>query len=52
VLDRDVTGEQRFGAAGFSEAEIAVAREVERLSRDWELAPYQVSLAWLLSRPR
>ena len=38
-------------AAGFSDAEIGIAREVDRLSRDWGLAPYQVSLAWLLSRP-
>src|SRR3954453_17822664 len=51
VLDREVTGDQRFGAAGFTEAEIAVAREVDRLSRAWGLAPYQVSLAWLLSPP-
>ncbi len=51
VLDRDVAGDQRFGAAGFTEAEIALAREVERLSRAWGLSPYQVSLAWLLSRP-
>src|SRR4051794_16255176 len=50
VLDREVSGDQRFGAAGFSDAEIAVAREVDRLSREWGLAPYQVSLAWLLSR--
>jgi aryl-alcohol dehydrogenase-like predicted oxidoreductase len=51
VLDREVSGDQRFGAAGFSDAEIAVAREVDRLGREWGLAPYQVSLAWLLSRP-
>ncbi|MFB9543144.1 aldo/keto reductase [Micromonospora sagamiensis] len=51
VLDRDVAGDQRFGAAGFTEAEIAVGREVDRLGRAWGLAPYQVSLAWLLSRP-
>ena len=51
VLDRKVAGDQRFGAAGFSEAEIALAREVDRLSRAWGLTPYQVSLAWLLSRP-
>ena len=51
VLDREVSGDQRFGAAGFTDAEIAVAREVDRLSREWGLAPYQVSLAWLLSRP-
>ncbi|GAA3558168.1 aldo/keto reductase [Microlunatus spumicola] len=51
VLDREVSGDQRFGAAGFGAAEIALAREVDRLSRDWGLAPYQVSLAWLLARP-
>lgn len=51
VLDRDVSGDQRFAGAGFNDAEIAVARQVERLSRTWGLAPYQVSLAWLLSRP-
>jgi aryl-alcohol dehydrogenase-like predicted oxidoreductase len=51
VLDRDVAGDQRFGAAGFTDAEIALAREVERLSRAWGLELYQVSLAWLLSRP-
>jgi aryl-alcohol dehydrogenase-like predicted oxidoreductase len=51
VLDRDVAGDQRFAGPGFSDAEIAVAREVDRLSRSWGLQPYQVSLAWLLSRP-
>jgi 1-deoxyxylulose-5-phosphate synthase len=51
VLDRDVVGDQRFAGPGFSEAEMAIAREVERLSCEWGLAPYQVSLAWLLSRP-
>ncbi len=51
VLDRDVVGDQRFQGAGFPESEIAIAREVERLSREWGRQPYQVSLAWLLSRP-
>jgi 1-deoxyxylulose-5-phosphate synthase len=51
VLDRDVAGDQRFSGAGFTDAEIAIAREVDRLSRAWGLQPYQVSLAWLLSRP-
>ncbi len=51
VLDRDVSGDERFGAPGFSEAEISVARQVWRLSREWGLSAYQVSLAWLLSRP-
>jgi aryl-alcohol dehydrogenase-like predicted oxidoreductase len=51
VLDREVAGDQRFGAAGFSDAEIAVARKVDALAGEWALAPYQISLAWLLSRP-
>jgi len=51
VLDRDVVGDQRFQGSGFPESEIAIARAVERLSRAWGLQPYQVSLAWLLSRP-
>jgi aryl-alcohol dehydrogenase-like predicted oxidoreductase len=51
VLDREVSGDQRFQGSGFSESEIAIARELDRLSRAWGLAPYQVSLAWLLSRP-
>src|SRR6478672_7636876 len=38
VLDREVSGDQRFSGVGFSEAEIGIAREVDRLSRDWELA--------------
>ena len=28
-----------------------IGRAVERLSQEWGLQPYQVSLAWLLSRP-
>ncbi|MGO4586648.1 aldo/keto reductase [Arthrobacter sp. 2RAF6] len=51
VLDREISGDQRFAGAGFTDAEIALARETERLSRAWGLAPYQASLAWLLSRP-
>ena len=50
VLDREVVGDQRFSGAGFSDAEIGIAREVERLSREWGLEPNQTSLAWLLSR--
>ena len=51
VLDRAIAGDQRFGAAGFSDDEISLARKVDALARDWDLALYQVSLAWLLSRP-
>ena len=51
VLERPVHGDKRFAGAGFSEAEVGIGRTVERLGQDWGLRPYQVSLAWLLSRP-
>ena len=51
VLTRDIAGGQRYGGPGFTEAEIAVARELDRLAREWGLGMQQVSLAWLLSRP-
>src|SRR3982751_929789 len=44
VLDRDIAGDKRYGGPGFTEAEIAVARELDRLARDWGLEMYQVSL--------
>ena len=40
-----------FRRAGFTDTELEIGRAVERLSQDWGLQPYQVSLAWLLSRP-
>lgn len=51
VLNREVSGDQRFGAPGFSDPEIAIAGEVDRFARQWGLGMQQVSLAWLLSRP-
>jgi aryl-alcohol dehydrogenase-like predicted oxidoreductase len=51
VLDREFIGDVRFAGSGFPEAELEIGRTVERLSQDWGLRPYQVSLAWLLSRP-
>lgn len=51
VLDREISGGQRYGGPGFSAEEIAVARELDHLSREWGLGMQQVSLAWLLSRP-
>jgi 1-deoxyxylulose-5-phosphate synthase len=51
VLEREFVGDVRFAGSGFPEAEIEIGRTVERLSQDWGLRPYQVSLAWLLSRP-
>lgn len=51
VLDRSISGDERFGGSGFSEREIEVARTLDRLAEEWGLAMYQVSLAWLLSRP-
>src|SRR3954451_14847957 len=51
VLDRPFAGDKRYGGPGFSDGEIAVARELDRLAREWGLEMPQVSLAWLLSRP-
>ena len=49
--EREFAGDKRFGGSGFTAAEVGVGRAVERLSHEWGLQPYQVSLAWLLSRP-
>lgn len=51
VLDRGIAGGERYGGPGYSEAGIGVARELDRLAREWGLGMQQVSLAWLLSRP-
>jgi len=51
VEEREIVGDRRFGGSGFTETELEMGRAVERLSQDWSLQPYQVSLAWLLSRP-
>ena len=51
VEEREFSGDKRFGGSGFTETELEIGRAVERLSQDWSLQPYQVSLAWLLSRP-
>ncbi len=51
VEQREFAGDKRFGGSRFSETELEVGRAVEGLAQDWSLQPYQVSLAWLLSRP-
>lgn len=51
VLDRPIAGGKRYGGPGFTESEIAVARQLDQLAREWGLGMQQVSLAWLLSRP-
>ena len=51
VQEREFAGDKRFGGSGFSDTELEIGRAVERLSQEWGLQPYQVSLAWLLSRP-
>jgi aryl-alcohol dehydrogenase-like predicted oxidoreductase len=51
ILEREVYGDMRFAGPGFSDAELRVGRAVEQVSHEWGLQPYQVSLAWLLSRP-
>jgi aryl-alcohol dehydrogenase-like predicted oxidoreductase len=51
VEGREFSGDRRFGGSGFNDTELETGQAVERLSQDWNLQPYQVSLAWLLSRP-
>jgi 1-deoxyxylulose-5-phosphate synthase len=51
IEEREIAGNMRFGGSGFTETELEIGRAVARLSQDWSLQPYQVSLAWLLSRP-
>ena len=51
VEEREFSGDKSFGGSGFTESELEIGRGVERLSQEWGLQPYQVSLAWLLSRP-
>ncbi|KQQ85142.1 aldo/keto reductase [Arthrobacter sp. Leaf137] len=51
VLDRGISGDQRFAGPGFTSGEIDTARKLDRLSREWGLELNQSSLAWLLSRP-
>src|SRR5215204_6443242 len=50
IEQRGIHGDKRFGGSGFTETELEIGRAIERLSQDWSLQPYQVSLAWLLSR--
>jgi 1-deoxyxylulose-5-phosphate synthase len=51
VEEREFSGDRRFGGSGFTDTDLEIGRAVERLSQEWGLEPYQVSLAWLLSRP-
>jgi 1-deoxyxylulose-5-phosphate synthase len=51
VEERKCSGDKRFGVSGFTDTELEIGRAVERLSQEWGLQSYQVSLAWLLSRP-
>lgn len=51
VLERAITGDQRFGGGGPTTAEVDVARQLHALASQWGLGMQQVSLAWLLSRP-
>jgi aryl-alcohol dehydrogenase-like predicted oxidoreductase len=51
VEQREFAGDKRFGGSGFTKTELEIGRAVERLAQDWSLQPYQISLAWLLSRP-
>lgn len=51
VLKRPIAGARRYGGPGYSESEIAVAKELHRLATEWGLGMQQLALAWLLDRP-
>ena len=51
VQEREFSGDKRFGGSGFIDTELEIGRALEQLSQEWGWKPYQVSLAWLLSRP-
>jgi aryl-alcohol dehydrogenase-like predicted oxidoreductase len=51
IHEQGIRGDQRFGGPGFTDTELDIGATVERLSQEWRLRPYEVSLAWLLSRP-
>ncbi len=51
VLERTVTGSQRWGGPGFSEEDIANARQFYVVANEVGQSPAHLALAWLLSRP-
>lgn len=51
VLQRPIQGGQRWGAPGFSEAQIAMARAIFALARESDMQPTALVLGWLLSNP-
>ena len=48
---RPVAGAARWGGPTFTEAQIALAQQLDDLAARWGLPPAQVALAWLLARP-
>ena len=48
---REFIGQRRWQGAGFTEREIALAVELERLASLHQQRPASLALAWLLSRP-
>ncbi len=51
VLERTVTGSQRWGGPGFTEEDIANARRFYDVANEAGESPAHLALAWLLSRP-
>lgn len=51
VLDRPVQGSQRWGRGGFSEREVGIAHDLDRLAKESGHPPAHLAVAWLLSRP-
>jgi aryl-alcohol dehydrogenase-like predicted oxidoreductase len=51
VLERSVQGSQRWGGAGFNEADIGKARLLYDLANESGYPAPHLALTWLLSRP-
>lgn len=48
---RDVVGHRRWGGRGFSDREIALAEQLERIAAQHGQTPAALALGWLISRP-
>ncbi len=46
-----LAGSMRWGGAGFTREQVALAQQLDGLAAAWERPPAQLALAWLLSHP-
>ncbi len=49
--DREYAGDARWGGGRFTPAEIELNRRLTKLGAEWNLAPAQIALSWLLAQP-